>query len=161
MKLLKVYLDTSVINFLFADDAPDYMKITIDFFENYIKKGLYEVYVSNVVLDEIYKTENEEKKIKLLNVISKYDLRILTLNEEENKLANIYVDEQIIPKKKIDDARHIAISTMNNLDILLSWNFRHLANVHKKLQIKIINEKMGYFYPLDLLTPIQLIYEND
>lgn len=39
MKKLKIYLDTSVINFLFADDVPEFQKITEDFFENYVKKG--------------------------------------------------------------------------------------------------------------------------
>ena len=39
MKKLKIYLDTSVINFLFADDVPEFRKITEDFFENYVKKG--------------------------------------------------------------------------------------------------------------------------
>ncbi|OHD57229.1 MAG: hypothetical protein A2014_03835 [Spirochaetes bacterium GWF1_49_6] len=53
MKKIKVYLDTSVINFIFADDAPDFKKATIDFFENYF--SLYEVYISDIVLLEIKK----------------------------------------------------------------------------------------------------------
>lgn len=51
MKKPKIYLDTSVINFLFADDTPDFKKVTIDFFENYFSE--YEVYISDVVLLEI------------------------------------------------------------------------------------------------------------
>ena len=50
MKKLKIYLDTSVINFLFADDVPEFKKITDDFFENYIKKEKYLAYISDVVI---------------------------------------------------------------------------------------------------------------
>jgi len=42
MKKTTIYLDTSIINFLYADDAPEKMAITIDFFQNYVKKGVYD-----------------------------------------------------------------------------------------------------------------------
>ena len=71
MKKLKIYLDTSVINFLFADDVPEFRKITEDFFENYVKKGKYLVYVSDVVIAEIEKTKYGDKKKLLLEVIEK------------------------------------------------------------------------------------------
>ena len=53
MKNLSVYLDTSVINFLFADDSPERKAITIDFFDNFIQTGIYETYISDVVIAEI------------------------------------------------------------------------------------------------------------
>ena len=70
MKKPKIYLDTSVINFLFADDTPDFKKVTIDFIENYFSE--YEVYISDVVLLEINKTNDENKRQKLLQVIDDY-----------------------------------------------------------------------------------------
>ena len=161
MKKLKVYLDTSIINFLFADDAPPFKSMAEEFFSNFIKKNLYEVYVSDVVLDEILRTEKESKKLKLLQVIQNYELPYEVFNQEAARLAEIYVAEGVIPPKKYDDARHIGIATVKNFDILLSWNFKHLSNVNKRNKVKIINEREGFFYPLDLVTPIQLMYEND
>ena len=162
MKKLKVYLDTSIINFLFAEDAPHFKKMTEEFFENFVKKNIYEVSVSDVVLDEIKRTENQKKRLKLFQVIRNYELPSEFFNNEAKRLADIYVAEGIIPKKKYDDARHIGLATVKNFDVLLSWNFKHLANVNKRNKVKIINEQEGYYYPLDLLTPIQLIYdEND
>lgn len=161
MKKLKIYLDTSVINFLFADDAPEFKNITEDFFENYVKKGSYLVYISDVVITEIEKTKDEIKKGKLLQTVRNYSLQILSLNEEADKLADIYIKEKVIPPKKIEDAQHIAISTCNHIDILLSWNFKHLANIQKQIGVKIVNEKEGYFYPLILTNPMEVIYEND
>ena len=102
-----------------------------------------------------------DKRNNLLGVIKKYKLSIIPINEETENLAKIYIREKVIPVKNIDDARHIALATVNNFDILLSWNFKHLANVNKKHKVKLINEREGYFYPLDLLTHLQLTYEND
>ena len=134
MKKLKIYLDTSVINFLFADDAPEKKEVTIDFFENYVGKKLYDVYISEVVISEIMDTDNEEKRQKLLNVIIKYPINFVekSISDEIIRLANLYLDENILPKKSETDAYHIAISVVNQIDILLSWNYKHLANFSKK-----------------------------
>jgi hypothetical protein len=162
MKKLKVYLDTSIINFLFADDTPDFKRVTEDLFENFIKKGIYDTRVSEVVFDEINRTESEDKRLKLLKVIMDYKIPFDNYNDDAERLAGIYIKEGIIPVKKYDDARHIGLSTTNNFDVLLSWNFKHLANINKRNKIKLINEREGYYYPLDLVTPIQLLYdEND
>lgn len=161
MRKLKIYLDTSVINFLFADDVPEFKKITEDFFENYVKKSKYIVYISDVVIAEIEKTKDEIKKKQLLEVIERYSLKILTFDKVSDELAKVYIKEKIIPPKKLEDAQHIAISTCNQIDVLLSWNFKHLANIQKQLSVKVINEKEGYFYPLILTNPMEVLYESD
>ncbi|MCH8069579.1 MAG: type II toxin-antitoxin system VapC family toxin [Candidatus Marinimicrobia bacterium] len=161
MKRLKIYLDTSVINFLFAIDTPDFQKVTIDFFENYVSLERYIVYISDVVIREIEKTTDEPQKKKLLDIIRQYKLRILTLTEEADLLARIYIKEKIIPPRKIEDAQHIAIATCHLMDLLLSWNFKHLANINIQIKVKVINEKEGYFYPLLLTNPMEVIYESD
>lgn len=161
MKKLKIYLDTSVINFLFADDVPEFRRITEDFFENYVKKDKYHVYISDVVVAEIMKTKNEAKKKLLLEVIGRYSLKIIMLNKNSDELASVYVREKLIPRGKLEDAQHIAIATCHQMDILLSWNFKHLSNIQKQIGVKIINEKEGFFYPLILTNPMEVVYEND
>ena len=132
MKKTKVYLDTSVVNFLFATDSPEFMSITNDFFENYVRVNIYDVLISDIVIQEINKTGSAEKKYKLLNVIKQYRLNAVVFNKEADSLSNIYIKEKIIPVNKVEDARHIALATINNFDVLLSWNFKHLANINKK-----------------------------
>lgn len=127
-KKLKIYLDTSVINFLFADDAPEKRDVTIDFFENYLDD--YDVYISNIVINEILKTKNQTKMDLLLNSISKFNLEIYANeNEEIIDLSNIYLEKTIVPKNQNEDAKHLAYATYYEFDILLSWNFKHLANI--------------------------------
>jgi rRNA-processing protein FCF1 len=159
MRKLNVYLDTSVINFLFADDAPDKKKITEEFFNDYVAKGKFNTYVSSVVIEEIERTKDEEKRDKLLSVITQYDLSIIQLSDEAKELAKKYIKEKIIPEKKVEDARHLAISTINDIDALVSWNFKHLANMNKERLVLGVNIKDGYKYPLRLITPLEVMGE--
>jgi rRNA-processing protein FCF1 len=161
VKKLRIYLDTSIINFLFADDAPDLKKITKELFKDFIKKEKYLFYISDVVIKEIEKTKDESHKIKLLNIIKDYNLRILTISEEAEKLSLLYIKDKVIPERKIEDAQHIAIATIDQLDVLLSWNFKHLANIKKQLAVKLINEREGYFYPLILTNPMEVMNESE
>jgi hypothetical protein len=54
--MISIYLDTSVINFLFADDAPEKKGVTVDLFEKFIKAGIYKTYILPYVLEEINNT---------------------------------------------------------------------------------------------------------
>lgn len=160
MKKLKIYLDTSVLSFYYADDAPDFKKATIEFFHSHINK--FEVFISDIVLFEINKTVNEQLKENLINIIDNYPVQILNINTEEIFIiSELYIKEKVIPKNKREDALHIAISTFYEMDVLLSWNFKHLANINKQLLINSINEKEGYLKKLNLLNPLEVIYEID
>ncbi len=135
MKKLDIYLDTSVINFLFAVDAPEFMKVTKELFDNYIKNEKYRVFISQVVINEINATKNPEVRNKLLSVLQKYPIRQVKIQHESDaiiKLSLKYIQSGILPKTMIADANHIAISVVNNIDVLLSWNFKHLANIHRE-----------------------------
>ncbi|NIM17991.1 MAG: hypothetical protein GTO45_38850 [Candidatus Aminicenantes bacterium] len=161
MKKLRIYLDTSIINFLYADDTPDLKKITEELFRDFIRKERYLFYVSDVVIREIEKTKDELHKKRLLKVIKDYHLRIFTISEEAEKLSLLYIKDRVIPERKIEDAQHIAIATINQVDILLSWNFKHLANINKQFAVKRINEREGYFYPLILTNPMEVMDESE
>lgn len=160
MRKLKVYLDTSILSFNYANDSPFYAKITSDFFNNYIDE--FDIYISDVVLLEIEKNTNLELKNKMLKLVEKYNIKILD-TKNDNKiidLAKKYINESVIPKNKIEDALHLAVTTINELDILLSWNFRHLANIKKQMQINSINEREGYLKKLNLLSLLEVEYEK-
>ena len=75
-------------------------------------------------------------------------------------LANRYLETGVIPENKYEDALHIAFSTYYDFDILLSWNFRHLANIKKQAQINSINKIEGYYKELNLYNPMEVMYEK-
>ena len=165
MKKLKVYLDTSTINFLYIDDCLEYRKATEVFFENIVSKNKVETYISNVVIDEINKTDNKNQRDKLLGTFKKYpNIKILTADAEAiNDIAFLsekYIENDIIPKKKIADSLHIAYSVIFQMDILLSWNFQHLANINKEQKIIILNKALGYNYPFRMANPLEVYFEE-
>lgn len=157
MKKLRIYLDTSVINFLFAEDAPEKMEVTKDFFNNYLND--YDVFISEHNLVEIYRTKNEIKKTQLLNAIEEYKLiAYAPINDDITTLAEEYIINGILSDKKLDDAIHIAYATYYEFDILLSWNFKDIANIKKQLEIEIINKQNGYLKNLLLINPYEVVY---
>jgi predicted nucleic acid-binding protein len=161
---IKIYLDTSVINFLFSEQSPEKREVTIEFFTNFVSTEIYDTYISDVVVAEIEETKNEEKKQALLDVITNFPIKYVDISKSTEivDLANLYLDENIIPKKNEADAYHIAIAVVNNIDVLVSWNYKHLANYNRKKKIISVNILNNYFYPFDILTPPEVMdYEND
>lgn len=161
---IKVYLDTSVINFLYAEDAPEKKEITLEFFDMYVKEGIYIVFISPIVIDEINRTNDEDKRNKLLGVVKTYNINVIDITEEKTeiaKLSSLYIEQSAIPKDKLEDAMHIAIATINEMDILLSWNYKHLANINKERIISAINLLAGYTKPLKMVTPMEVVYEKE
>jgi predicted nucleic acid-binding protein len=151
----KLYLDTSVWNFYNATDAPEKMQVTRAFF-NKVKSGEYEIYSSAVVVMEIENAGAEIKKA-LTALIKEHSPIMLDIDEEIDSLAEIYMMDGIIPKNKRADAMHIAVSTAYELDALVSWNYRHLANLNKKEKVRAANILQGYLKELEMVTPMEVI----
>ena len=62
--------------------------------------------------------------------------------------------------KKLEDALHIAISTILEMDVLLSWNYRHLANITKERKVQGVNIQEGYLKPLRITTPLEVMGDD-
>ena len=158
MRPSKIYLDTSVINFLFADDAPQYRDDTLMFFENAIKPGLIQCYVSEYVVQELNSTIDDGKREKLLNVLSDYPIEFLEINSGEVEiLSNLYINAGVIPAKKIYDAYHLAVATLSEMNFVVSWNFKHLANIHKEKRVLAVNALNDYWADFRIITPLEVI----
>ncbi len=157
--MISIYLDTSVINFLFADDAPEKKEVTIDLFDNFIQRGLYNTYISEYVLQEVMNTNNVGKRELLVSTIESYGLSLLELNDYKaiDDLAETYLQHGIIPPKKKLDALHIACSVIHHIDYLVSWNYKHLANVNRERKVIAMNLEKNYLHPIRIITPLELI----
>jgi len=160
MKKLRIYLDTSVINFLFADDAPDFRRATEEFFAKHASK--YDLFVSEIVRLEISRTPSLQRRQQLLTVLQQHPITMLASepSEELEELADLYLREGVIPVAKREDALHVAYATVHKMDILLSWNFKHLANLRREGLITAVNQTAGYRYPLRLLSPLAVEDES-
>jgi predicted nucleic acid-binding protein len=161
MKKLRVYLDTSVINFLFADDAPDFRRITESFFRDYASR--YKLFVSRVVLAEIEQAPDPRCRARLLAVLQEHPIAMLPVERaaEVERLAGAYLAAGVIPRAKPADALHVAYATVFEMDVLLSWNFKHLANVRRETRVLAVNLAEGYDHALRMVSPLEVEDEDD
>lgn len=154
MRKLKLYLETSVWNFIFADDAPEKRDMTKMFFAS-IKENLYEIFVSEVVIREINDAP-ESKRMALFDLVNEYAPVELETTEEANELTEIYMNRGIVPQDKRDDAFHVAIATASEMDALITWNYQHLANLRKSELFNAVNLERGYTKRLEIVTPMEV-----
>lgn len=136
---LKIYLDTSVIS-VYDDSRILQRQAQTQEFWRTLKD--FNVYVSEVTLNEINNSPNVRKRNQLLRLIKNFE--ILPITQEVEKLANEYIKKKIIPEKYFDDALHLAAATVNGLNILVSWNCKHLINLRTKRDANKINLSKGY-----------------
>ncbi len=156
MRKKKLYLETSIINFVYADDSPDKKEVTIEMF-NLLEKeeDSYSLYISRLILEEIGNAEGEKTR-QLLEVIANRNFTILEMTEEAQKLGERYIKEGLIPRKYDDDAYHIAIATVHDMDVIVSWNFKHIVKMKTIEGVKWINESEGY-RPIEIYSPWEVL----
>jgi hypothetical protein len=80
------------------------------------------------------------------------------VTEECTRLAFRYIDAGIVPAKKREDALHVAIATVYNMDVLVSWNHKHMANLRKTEQYQGVNLMNGYPATPAILTPYEVLH---
>lgn len=154
MKKLELYIETSTWNFLFADDAPEKRDITKAFF-SVVETGTYEIYISEIVINEILRAPLDIRR-NLIGVIEKYQPIQLETNDEMRQLAIAYIQAKVVPVKKVEDALHVAVATVDGLDAVISWNFDHLANLRKAELFNGVNLLHGYTKKIDIITPVEV-----
>ncbi|HDH04394.1 MAG TPA: PIN domain-containing protein [Nitrospirae bacterium] len=148
---LKLYLDTSVPNAYVDDKNPVRQGVTKDF---WARLDRYNIFTSELVVEEIEATGNINKKNQLLDLIKGFE-KLSIKGKETEALAEEYVKRGIIPVKHIEDAVHIAVATVYSLDVLVSWNFEHIVKLKTKREINVVNILLGY-NQLEIVEPTML-----
>ncbi len=152
MKKQRIYIDTSVIGGCFDDEFRIY---SLKLFDR-INLGLIEAVISEVTLKEL---ENAPKSVQqIITDIDEDNITILQSSEEINDLAFEYISNKIVTNKYFEDAMHIAYATYFDIDVLVSWNFKHIVNLNKIKLFNSVNLKEGYKV-LEIRSPKELFYE--
>jgi len=147
-KVLKVYIENSVIGGYFDDEFSEPTKMLFELF----RQGLYKPVISGHVITELDDGAPEHVKDILITInYSEYDV-----TEEMEMLAQKYIDAKILTENYSDDALHIAVATIVEVDLLVSWNFKHIVNYNRIQQFNATNVREGY-KPLEIRTPKELI----
>lgn len=152
MKKLKVYLDTSVIGGCFDSE----FELDSNQIINNVELGIYEGIISVITIDEI---EGAPEFVKSrFNKLIEF-LTVLDLNDEVIKLTDEYLARKVVTSRFKEDALHIAFATVYNIDVLVSWNFKHIVNLNKIKQFNSINISQGY-QTLEIRSPRELFYDE-
>jgi len=150
----RIYIDTSVIGGYFDEEFEEATKKLFDRIQN----KDFDIYFSEVNETELILAPKHIQDLKLL--IPKDCYHYLELSEESKLLAEAYVKEKALGQASLNDAFHIAISSVARLDCLISWNFKHIVNFDKIKLFNSINLKLGY--PLiDIRTPLEFFKDED
>jgi predicted nucleic acid-binding protein len=147
MKTLKILLDTSVYSAMLDKRDPIRQKQTQDFWRDIDK---YELFFSTINKEEIEAIKDEKLKNRLKNFLIKG--KELEITEEVEQIKSFYIKEELIPEKYENDALFLALTTVHSIDILISWNFKHLVKRKTRIGVNLINLKEGY-KPIEILAP--------
>jgi hypothetical protein len=83
-------------------------------------------------------------------------LPVHILDDEAKELAYHYIEEEVVTEKFLVDAQHIAIATVNRVNVLVSWNFKHIVNLKKVRLYNSVNLKYGY-HLLEIRSPVEVL----
>jgi predicted nucleic acid-binding protein len=150
MKQQRIYIDTSIIGGFFDIEFEKETKLLFLRLEN--KEVIF-------VLSELLREELKDAPKWVRNLLDNYDensLEKIVLTEEAKLLADKYIAENVVGKSSLNDCRHIALATINNVDVLASWNFKHIVNLNRIIGYNGVNLKNGYKI-LEIRNPKELI----
>ena len=146
----RIYLDTSVIGGYLDKEFQVWSRQLFDEF----KAGKKIAVISDITLDEL---NNARQEVRDLVKLIPEEVKEYVLNDEEAEdLADAYLKEGAITKKFHEDALHIAIATINKVDVLVSWNFKHIVNLDRIKKYNGVNLKHGYSI-LEIRNPREIL----
>jgi hypothetical protein len=150
MKRQRIYIDTSIVGGFFDEEFEKETKLLFQRLEN---KEI--IFVVSTVLGK----ELENAPVHVKNLLNNYDensFERVDLTDEAKELADKYIAENVVGRTSLDDCRHIALATINNADVLASWNFKHIVNLIRIRGYNAVNLKNGYT-TLEIRNPKDLI----
>lgn len=152
----RVYIETTIASYLAARPSRDLLQaarqqITHDWWNS--RRQGFDLCISQIVLDEAAAGDPDaaQRRLPFLQGIP-----LLDLTQSVNDVARAIMESGLLPEKAIRDAIHIAVSSVHRIDILLTWNCRHIANAAIMKELGAIVARCGYELPV-LCTPEELL----
>ncbi len=150
---MKIYVDTSVFGGVFDSE---FSKPSKQLFAE-ITSGRFILVTSAIVEAEI---EPAPQKIQAL--FAKYEkiAKIIDVTQEAIQLQQHYIDAGVVTAKSMQDALHVALATVSQCDLIVSWNFKHIVHFDKIAKYNEINQLNGY-HAIGIYSPLEIISYDD
>ena len=151
----KIYVETSVVSYLVAKPSKNlvvaaHQASTMDM---WTKIDDFDAYVSEIVIQEA-SNGDEIQASRRLQIIQ--GVPVLEIDDEIKELAKALLAGKAIPEKCPEDALHIAVAAANGMDVIVTWNFKHINNPITRVKIRQIVEDNGYVCP-EICSPEEFL----
>jgi hypothetical protein len=156
---MRVYMESTIPSYVVARPARDLIQaarqqLTRDWWD--FQRAKHELFISQVVLDEVAYGETAMARLRL-NLLD--GVPLLQVTDEVKRLARKVLESGLLPGTADRDAAHIALASAYEMDLLLSWNCRHIANAAIQARLRKLAEAAGFTLPV-ICTPEELM-DND
>lgn len=148
-KTLRVYVDTSVFGGCYDPGFEEDSRRVVDL----ARRGALVLLISDVVLDEL--TPAPERVRGVLNDVQAQFLERVEVTDDVLALRDAYLEAQIVSKRWMDDATHVAAATVARADAIVSWNFQHIVRIERIRAYNQVNLTNGYGI-LTILSPKEI-----
>ena len=134
----RIYIDTSIVGGFFDEE---FKEATNGLFKRLDKNEIVFV-ISDLLELELIDAPSRVRELLYKYPASRFER--VSLTQEAIVLANAYIAEKVVGKTRLEDCRHIALATINRVDVLASWNFKHIVNLDRIKGYNSVNLRLGF-----------------
>lgn len=152
-----VYIDTTIPSY-YVDERVElvlHISRTREWWNR--ERHAYDLYTSAATLLELGEGEYP-RKARAQSLMQ--DIALLTPDPILDDIVEAYLNHKLMPSYDVRDAIHLSFASYYKMDYLLTWNCRHLANIRKQEQIRVINMRLGLSIP-SIITPLELLLPEE
>jgi predicted nucleic acid-binding protein len=146
----RIYIDTSVVGGFFDEEFKDATQRLFKRLEDNEIKFI----ISDLLELELIQAPRHVNELLLKYPTDRFER--IELTEEIMNLADKYIAEKVVGRTSLEDCRHIALATINRVDVLASWNFKHIVNLDRIKGYNSVNLRLGY-PTIEIRTPQELV----
>ena len=151
-----VYIESSVISYLTSRPSADPIKsawqaVTVQWWNT--KLNQVTACISPYVIEEVSAGDPEAARQRIDMI---RPLTVLDTNAEIEALADFLLLGGGLPPKARFDALHIACAAVHNVNIVMTWNFKHIANPVQLPVMRGLCAARGYRLP-EVVSPLEMM----
>ncbi len=154
----KIYIETSVVSYLVAPHSGNIRIAAHQLVTEtmWTQLGQYSVYISDTVMEEASRGNADQVELRLSAMREFY---LLAVDGDVRDLAKFLIAEKAIPEQCPEDALHIAVAAVNEVDFIVTWNFKHINNPFMERKISRTIESAGFKAPV-ICSPEEIVGEE-
>ncbi len=150
---MRVYTDTSVLG---GCEDEEFAEHSVRLMEDFVR-GERVLVLSNLTVQELASPPVNVRR--RLAAVPEAHIEALQLDAEARELAEEYIAAGVLSAAMRADAQHIAIATVARVDVLVSWNFKHIVNLQRIHGYNSVNLRKGYPM-MEIRTPREVLSDE-